>query len=54
MLYLEDHNEPGDGIDTIWVQLLDKDSLVTQAMSMAEPALDNAVEIEDGNIVVPH
>ncbi len=52
--YVEDHGEPGAGADRFWVELRDRDSNVVLGLSMADPATDNAVTIEGGNIVVPH
>jgi len=53
-LYVEDRDEPGAGIDRIWLETRDKDGQPIADMSMDEPAPDNAVEIRGGNIVVPH
>ena len=54
VLYIEDRNEPGNGVDMIWLQVLDQQDDVIVDMSMDEPAEVNRVEIEEGNIVVPH
>jgi VCBS repeat-containing protein len=54
LAYVEDRNEPGTGIDRFWIQVRDKDGVAIEAMSMAEPAVDNATEINGGNVVVPH
>jgi VCBS repeat-containing protein len=53
-VYVEDHNEPGNGIDRFWIETRDKDNVVVTALSMPEPVLDNATSIESGNIFVPH
>jgi hypothetical protein len=52
--YVEDRNEPGTGVDRVWLQVMDKDNIVIPVMSMNEPATDNAEEISGGNIVAPH
>jgi VCBS repeat-containing protein len=52
--YVEDHNEPGTGIDRFWLETRDKQRNVIPVMSMATPAQDNAVPLEGGNIVAPH
>ena len=54
IVYVEDQNEPGDGIDRVWTQIKDKDGLVVENMSIPAPAQDNAIDIQGGNIVVPH
>ena len=54
IFYVEDHDEPGNGIDRVWVETRDKDDLVIPVMSMPRPGSANAVEIDGGNIVVPH
>jgi hypothetical protein len=46
-MLLSPHNEPGNGIDSIWVQVKDKDNGVIPVMSLAEPATDEAIEIGD-------
>jgi len=53
-LYVEDRDEPGTGIDRIWVETRDKGDQPIAEMRMDEAAPDNAVEIRGGNIVVPH
>jgi hypothetical protein len=52
LVYVEDHNEPGTGVDRFWFEVRDKDRIPD--MSMAEPATTNAEYIQGGNIVVPH
>ncbi len=54
IFYVEDHDEPGTGIDRVWVETRDKDDLVIPVMSMTRPGSANAIEINGGNIVVPH
>lgn len=54
IVYVEDHNEPGTGVDMIWIEVRDKDMNVIAVMSMVRPASENTVWIEGGNIVVPH
>ena len=53
-VYVEDNDNPGSGVDRFWLQVLDKDDNVIAAMSMDTTAVDNAVDIGGGNIVVPH
>jgi hypothetical protein len=52
--YVEDQNEPGDGLDQIWVEVHDKDGMVIVNMSMERLAHEHCVGIEGGNLVVPH
>jgi VCBS repeat-containing protein len=53
-VYSEDHDEPGSGVDRIWLKVEDKDGIPIDAMSMSEPAPAHATAIEGGNIAVPH
>ena len=46
-VYVEDRNEPGRGFDKFWIH-------VEHGISMNTPAPANAIEIEGGNIFVPH
>ena len=52
--YVEDHGEPGVDVDHFWIKVLDRDGLLAPGLSMDEPAVDNTVTIDGGNIVVPH
>jgi hypothetical protein len=54
VVYVEDHGEPGAGVDQIWIEIEDRDGIVEPDLSMPEPALDNVETLEGGNIVVPH
>jgi hypothetical protein len=54
VVYVEDRDEPGAGVDRAWVQVLDKDNAVVPVMSMDRDATDNAVELGGGNVAVPH
>jgi hypothetical protein len=54
VVYVEDRNEPGIGIDRFWIEVHDKEGLVVPVMSMERDGPTNAVEIGGGNIVVPH
>jgi VCBS repeat-containing protein len=54
LAYVEDHDEPGNGIDKFWLESRDKDGLVISDLSMARPGSENRVDIQKGNIVVPH
>ena len=53
-LYVEDLDEPGTGIDRVWLETRDKGDDPIPVMSLDEPAPDNAVSLGGGNIVVPH
>jgi len=52
--YVEDHGEPGAGVDRFWLQVSDKRGLLVGDLSMDETAVSNAETIVGGNIVVPH
>jgi len=52
--YVEDLDEPGAGMDRFWLQVFDRDGLLIGNLSMDETAVDNAIVIAGGNIVVPH
>jgi len=54
VVYLEDHNEPGNGTDALWIEVHGKDGIGIPVMSMERPAVDNTEEIQHGNIIVPH
>lgn len=56
VVYVEDRNEPGTGVDRFWIELMDKDRIVIENMSMPSPATEpfNNTELQGGNIVVPH
>jgi hypothetical protein len=54
VVYVQDHDEPGTGVDQFWVEVHDKDRGLIQVMSMDRQAGDNLVELMGGNIVVPH
>ena len=47
MVYVEDRNEPGTGVDRFWIEVIG-------GLALPREATDNAVEIRGGNIVVPH
>ena len=49
--YVEDRDEPGNGIDRIWIETRNKQGDTLPQNSMAEPAVDNAVEIQGGDIL---
>ena len=51
IVYVEDQNEPGNGIDRFWIRIKDK---YGDLLSLGDLAIDNARKIERGNIVVPH
>jgi PKD repeat protein/flagellar hook assembly protein FlgD len=52
--YVEDQDGTATGSDRFWLQVRDKDLVSVNAMSMAEPATNEAVQLSGGNIVVPH
>lgn len=52
-VYVEDHGEPGSGADRFWIMITDKDGNVAW-LSLPREAIDNALIIDGGNIVVPH
>ncbi|MCM2309833.1 MAG: tandem-95 repeat protein [Steroidobacteraceae bacterium] len=51
--YVEDRNEPGTGIDRVWLQIRDRNRVTVPAMSFPG-ATNTAVNISGGNIVAPH
>ncbi len=53
-VYVEDHGEPGVGVDQFWIQTRDQQDNVRSEMSLPEPGAGNTITIEGGNIVVPH
>jgi hypothetical protein len=54
LVYVEDHGEPGQGVDQFWIEVRDKDGNVITVMSMGRPATDWTETLGGGNIVVPH
>jgi hypothetical protein len=54
LVYVEDHGEPGAGVDQFWIEVRDKDGNVIDVMPMDRQALDNTETLDGGNIVVPH
>jgi hypothetical protein len=52
--YVEDRDEPGNGIDRIWIEARDKQGATIPHSSMNEPATERAVELQGGNIFAPH
>jgi hypothetical protein len=55
IVYVEDRDEPGTGVDRFWIEVLDKDNNIVPQMSMDEPATEeaNSQQLHGGNIVVP-
>ena len=53
LVYVEDHGQPGAGADAFWIEVQDRSGDPT-GLSMDRQAVDNAVLLEGGNIVVPH
>jgi hypothetical protein len=54
VLYVEDRNEPGNGIDRVWLEVRDNNGIIVPDLSIPSPATQNAVPIGGGNIAVPH
>jgi hypothetical protein len=56
LAYVEDHNEPGTGVDRFWIEVRDKDGIAIESISMDRPGSDpeNSAQIGGGNLVVPH
>jgi len=56
IVYLEDRDEPGHGVDRFWMEVKDQNREVTDEMSMGRDGEGYvlSIEIEGGNIVVPH
>jgi hypothetical protein len=54
VVYVEDWDEPGTGIDQFWIEVMDGDGMVIPIMSMDGDAVGNTVGLKGGNIVVPH
>jgi hypothetical protein len=53
-VYVEDHGEPGGGVDRFWLEVRDKDGNTVPDLSLSRPASSNPITITGGNIVVPH
>jgi hypothetical protein len=51
--YVEDHDTSGIGADRFWVTA-SRDGELAAGLSIDPSAVDNAVELDGGNIVVPH
>jgi hypothetical protein len=54
IVYVEDRNEPGTGVDRFWIEVYDKDGNVIDVMSMDRPTDGHTETLGGGNIVVPH
>jgi len=54
LVYVEDNDEPGAGVDRFWIELKDAERVVVPVMSLDHEAIDNAVGLEGGDISVPH
>jgi hypothetical protein len=54
IVYVEDHGQPNDGGDMVWIEIQDKDGNVIAVMSFERDATDHLELIQGGNIVVPH
>jgi hypothetical protein len=53
LVYVEDHGQPGAGADKFWIEVQDRSGDPT-SLSMGRQAVENAVLLEGGNIVVPN
>jgi len=54
IIYVEDRDERGNGLDRFWIKIKDPNGITIDYMSMNDPAADNYVELDGGNIIVPH
>ena len=54
LIYIEDRNEPGSGVDQFWIEVYDKIDNLIPLMLMERPANENKVPLQEGNIFVPH
>ena len=54
VVYVEDRDEPGTGVDRFWIEVHDKDGQIIDGSSFPRDAADHAVELAGGNIVAPH
>ncbi len=54
VVYVEDRDEPGTGVDRFWIEVHDKAGDVIDESSFPHDATDHAVELGGGNIVAPH
>jgi hypothetical protein len=50
---VEDHDEPGTGVDRVWLSVDDKDGYPV-TLSLDEPADVYAQPLSGGNVAVPH
>jgi len=53
LAYVEDHDEPGTGIDRFWLEVVDKDEIVVLELTLGDTATEDAVTIEGENVNVP-
>jgi len=51
---VEDHDDSGIAIDRFWIETRDKSDDTIDDLSLGDPAIETAVEINNGNIVVPN
>ena len=54
IVYVEDRDEPGTGVDRFWIEVHDKAGEVIAESSLPRDAVDHAIELGGGNIVAPH
>jgi uncharacterized repeat protein (TIGR01451 family) len=53
VVYAEDNGEPGSGSDRFWIEVQAKDGTI-MGLSIPRQAIDNAIILRGGNIIVPH
>jgi hypothetical protein len=53
LVYVEDRNERGSGVDQFWIEVCDKNDNLIMVMSMARPATENGEPSQEGSIFVP-
>ena len=54
LVYVEDHGNNSGAADRLWIEVRDKQSQRIDDLSMPKDAPDHAVDLEGGNVVVPH
>ena len=54
LVYVEDRNKPDTGIDRFWVEVKDKAREVVTVMSIPREATENAQDLDEGEVYVPH
>ena len=54
LVYVEDRDQSGSSLDKFWIEMHDKDGKLIPIISIDRDAIDQAIEIQGGNIIVPH